>query len=73
MRDEIDMLLKQMADRSCKDATWGTSTTRQTPNWAASLRALLHVAAGWFYFGRDRQAEPILQAARSLLYRDELA
>jgi hypothetical protein len=36
------------------------------------LKALLQVAAGWYYFGRDRQAEPVLQAARALLLKAEL-
>ena len=39
---------------------------------AVALRALLHVAGGWLYLGRDRQAEPIMNAVRSLLFRTEL-
>ncbi len=71
MRDEIDALLTQMAElilegRDVRDVD------ADAPTWPAALRALLHVAGGWYYFGRDRQAEPIMQAARSLLLREEL-
>src|SRR5262249_21730749 len=38
----------------------------------AALRALLQVAKGWYYFARDSQAEPILQAARSVLLANDL-
>jgi hypothetical protein len=37
------------------------------------LRVLLHVASGWYAFGRDAQAEPILQAARGVLLKGELS
>ncbi len=46
--------------------------TPNTPNWPEALRALLHVASGWYYFGRERQAEPIVQAARTLLLHENL-
>jgi hypothetical protein len=36
------------------------------------LRVLLHVTAGWYYLGRDSQAEPILQVARAVLWRGDL-
>jgi hypothetical protein len=70
MRDEIDTLLTQMADlilegRDVRDVDPATS------DWSVSLRALLHVAGGWYYFGRDRQAEPIMQAAHRMLLRED--
>ncbi len=38
----------------------------------AALRALLQVAGQWYFFGRDSQAEPILQAARAVLLAGDL-
>jgi len=35
--------------------------------WVDVLRTLLHIASGWFYFGRNEQAFPIIEEARSLL------
>ena len=32
---------------------------RKKENGPAALRALLHVASGWYYFGRDSQADPL--------------
>jgi hypothetical protein len=43
----------------------------ESPEWraknAAALRALLHVASGWYYFGKDGEAEMVLKAARAEL------
>ena len=74
MRDEIDVLLRQMADVILQGEDMSTlSNPRTDRNWPVALRALLHVAAGWLYFGREKQAEPIISAARALLFRNELA
>jgi hypothetical protein len=72
MREEIDQMLTLM-ERVILEGRDIQHLDTKLPNIPASLRALLHVAGGWFYFGRDRQAEPILQAVRGLLYREELA
>src|SRR6202030_3839340 len=69
MREEVELLLAQTAEiilggRSVEDA--------ETLN-EVTLRPLLHVAAGWLYFGRECQAEPILQAGRALLFTNELS
>jgi hypothetical protein len=68
MHREIDVLLHQIADlllggRDLKstDAAWGTRNPQ-------ALRALLEVAAGWYYFGRDAQAEMVVQVARAVLF-----
>jgi hypothetical protein len=36
----------------------------------AALRALLHIAAGWYYFGRNEPAEMVIQAARKALLQE---
>ncbi len=69
MRDEIDQILRQMADlilegREIKSIDFSSYPSNQGP---AALRTLLHVAEGWYYFGRDSQAEQILQTARQIL------
>src|SRR5262249_22066384 len=83
MKDEIDLLLRQMAElilesqklRSVQEllamADSDGPHTRDG-NWLAALRALLHVASNWNYCGRDKQAEPVLNAARALLFRNVL-
>jgi len=43
----------------------------QQPHGLAALRALLRVATGWYYFGRDNQAEPVLEASRSVVAGDQ--
>ena len=72
MRDVIDRLLRRMAERLLE----GQELKSLSAKWAAghieALLALLHVAAGWFYFGRSTQAEFVLKTARALLYGDEL-
>jgi hypothetical protein len=65
MRDEIDRLLTQMADLILE----GRDPSSVGPE---ALPALLRVAAEWYFFGRDSQAETILQVARSVLQHGDL-
>jgi hypothetical protein len=65
MRDEIDRLLTQMADLVLE----GKELSAVEPG---GLPALLLVAAEWYFFGRDAQAEPVLQRAREILLKGEL-
>jgi hypothetical protein len=80
MRDEIDLLLTQMTALLLESQ--GVEHTTALVEWAckdgphlkdavrlAALRALVHVASGWFYLGQDKEAEPVLEAARILLFR----
>jgi hypothetical protein len=69
MRDEIDHLLAVMANLILGGQDIHTQLAKQTP---ATLRALLHVAGGWYYFSRDSQAEPVMQGARTLLLQKQL-
>jgi hypothetical protein len=74
MRDEIDQLLRQMADLVLEGQDVKAIDFKKYPNnqGSAALGALLQVASGWYFFGRDSQAEPILQAARAALFSNEL-
>src|SRR5262249_11132830 len=67
MRDEIDQLLRQMADLVLEGKELAKVDFKTPPHGPAALRALLHVAAGWYYFGRDGQAHPVLQTTRSVV------
>ncbi len=71
MRDEIDRLLTLMADVVLRGKPLASLDERADK--PAALRALLHVAGGWYYFGRDDRAEPLLKAARATLFSGELA
>ncbi|HVS38624.1 MAG TPA: hypothetical protein VMS17_23915, partial [Gemmataceae bacterium] len=66
MRDAVDQLLAQTAEVLRDGRPDGEIIDD------AALCSLLHVAGGWLCFGRDRQAEPILQAARALLHANTL-
>jgi hypothetical protein len=72
MRDEIDQLLRQMADLVLEGQDVKAVDFIKPAHGPAALRVLLHVAGGWYYFGRDAQAEPILQAARAVLLKGDL-
>ncbi len=72
MRDEIDRLLGQMAEAVLEGKDLAAVDFQKSAAGPDMLKALLQVAAGWYYFGRDRQAEPVLQAARALLLKAEL-
>jgi hypothetical protein len=71
MRDEVDRLLTLMAGVILQGQPLSSLNGR--PDKAAALRALLHVAGGWYYFGRESRAEPVLQAARTALLGGEWA
>jgi hypothetical protein len=73
MRDEIDRLLTQMAElilegKDLDALVRGINFKTDNP---APLTALLHVATSWYYFGRDHQADPVLQAVRGVLLKAE--
>jgi hypothetical protein len=72
MRDEIDQILRQMAELVLEGQEVKAIDFKKREQGAAALRALLQVAAGWYFFGRDSQAEPILQAARGVLLAGDL-
>jgi hypothetical protein len=88
MRDEIGRLLGRMAELVLEGrgvaAGSGAEATdplrftaeRRGPGageWGRALRLLLHVAAGWSYFGQDDRARHILDEARDLLLEGDLA
>jgi uncharacterized protein (TIGR02996 family) len=71
LRDEADALLTQMAGLILEGRDIEDVDPR-SPTWPKALRALLHVAGGRYALGSERQAEPIMEAARIVLIRDDL-
>jgi hypothetical protein len=71
MREEIDKLLTQMADAVLegKDLDALVRKINFKEDSPAPLKALLHVASSWYYFGREHQADPVLQTVRAVLFR----
>jgi hypothetical protein len=70
MRDEIHALLRDLADAVTQGAS--LDALRGRSDWPVLLRTLLHVAAGWYYFGNNDLARPIVDEARALLFRGQL-
>jgi len=71
MRDEVNQLLQQTADAVLRGQDVNNAEVLRDARGSA-LRSLLYVAAGWLHFGQDHKAEPVLQAARSVLFANEL-
>src|SRR5262249_24752875 len=73
MRDEISKLLERMAalvlrGQHVQGATALDFTAvkkgQEAGAWAKTLKLLLHVANGWFYFGQQDRARHILDEVR---------
>jgi hypothetical protein len=71
MRDEIDRLLTQMADVVLEGRPLDALVRKLNfkEDNAAALKVLLHIATSWYYFGRDQQADPVLQTIRAVLFK----
>ena len=72
MRDEIDGLLRQMAEGILQGQDFPNLRARLGVNIAGVLPTLLHVAGVWFYDGHDDQAVAVLDEVRSLLFSNRL-
>jgi hypothetical protein len=70
MRDEIDTLLRQLAMAILQGRP--LPACRDQPDWPDLLCSMLHVAAGWYYFGKDAQAKPVVEEVRRQLFRNNL-
>lgn len=74
MRDEIAQLLDRMALQVARmSSAAGKGKPGELPSDPASLNLLLQVAGGWFYFGQDERAWPVLDQVRDLLIDGRLA
>jgi len=72
MRDEIDHILRQMAELVLEGNDVRQIDFKKRDNGADALRALLQVAAGWYFFGRDTQADQIISVARTVMLAGDL-
>lgn len=72
LRDESDRLLHHMADLVLQGQDLPTLRRKLGNQWPTALRALLQIAAGWFYFGKNETAQPVLDEAESLLFHEDL-
>src|SRR5262249_29511327 len=82
LRDSIDGLLRLMADvvlegqdlASLRPRLEGDDEAARLlrQQWPATLRTLLQLASGWFYFGKEDQAKPVLDEACRLLFGGKL-
>jgi cellulose synthase operon protein C len=72
MRDEVNQLLQQTADAVLRGQDGNNAETLSEVSGSA-MRSLLYVAAGWLHFGQESKAEPVLRAARTVLFRNELS
>jgi hypothetical protein len=70
LRGEIERLLGQMTASILGGRSLETVAADRN-NWSL-VRALLPVAGGRYYFGQDEQAEAVFQAARVMLFKNEL-
>ncbi|HZV05380.1 MAG TPA: hypothetical protein VE999_09880 [Gemmataceae bacterium] len=70
LRSEIERLLTQVTDSILGGRSLATVAANAN-NWSL-VRALLPVAGGRYYFGQDAEAEMIFQAARLMLFKNEL-
>jgi hypothetical protein len=72
MRTEIETLLGQLAEVLLQGGEAANLITPEAVRDTTRLRALLHVAGGWYYSGRMEPAERIVAAVRSALYQKSL-
>jgi hypothetical protein len=67
LRQEIEWLLRQMEELLLAGKKPGELNPADVEGRGEILQALLHLAAGWYYFGRDQDAEIIINLARGVL------
>jgi hypothetical protein len=78
MRDAIDRLLKSIVEVVLEGQSFADLQEQmrgggpRAVGWPARLRALLHVAAGWFYFGKNAQADVLVGEVGSVLQEKQL-
>jgi cellulose synthase operon protein C len=70
LREEIQELLTLMADAILKGRSPMMLLAQK--DTGSLWRVMLPIAAAWYDSGRDSLAEPIYQAARTVLFRNEL-
>jgi hypothetical protein len=67
LRYDLDRLVTRLKAWALEGRDPAELRAKNPEKWPSALRALLHVAAGWFLFGREGQATAVLDAARQQL------
>jgi hypothetical protein len=73
MRAEVENLLRRMNSFTVKNGDLQEAKQKSGDNWVHSLQTLLHLAAGWLYFGKMEQAQPVLNEARIMLFDSQIS
>ena len=68
MRDEIGRLIEQMSALVMHGHSVASLQATSGKDWPATVQTLLHLAAGWLFFGWTERATDALDAAKALLY-----
>jgi hypothetical protein len=72
LRDEAARLAAAMADAVLEGGDLAALAGRPAVNWPVVLRALVTVAAGWFYLGREAAAVAVLDELRRRILTHDL-
>jgi hypothetical protein len=67
MRQEIELLLRQLEELVLKGRKLESLRPEDAGKHGETLLALLHLAAGWYDFGKEHDAESVINVARALL------
>ena len=67
MRQEIELLLRQMEDTLLHGKSPADLKAAEFDGRSEQIMALLNLASGWYYFGREDQAAIVVRLARSAL------
>jgi cellulose synthase operon protein C len=72
LKAEADRVLNQIATGVTRGQGLNKVRLERGAEWPVALRVLLHVAAGWYFLGRDEDAHAILDEARRDLFSSDL-
>ncbi len=73
LKAEADRVLKHLAETATQGMSYAKLRKTRPAEWPGLLRTLLHVAAGWYYAGRDEPAFAVLEEAKADLFDPETA
>jgi hypothetical protein len=72
MRQGTELLLRQLEDLLLQGKNPADLTAADFSGRPDLLSALLHLASGWYYFGREDQAGTVVNVARGVLFSGPL-
>jgi hypothetical protein len=72
LRQEIELLLRQMEDSLLQGKSLNELSAADFQGRSGPIMALLHLASGWYDFGRNDDAAKIVQLARGVVFSGPL-